>query len=728
MRGAGAVVAIAAGGLALGVPGTALAQARHTSHVVTPHTGLGPGVMPLVSHRGVRQSTSPPGAHLTYNGGKVISNVHVIQVLYGSGTYESQVQNTASPSIASFYQGVTNSSYYDWLNEYNTTNNPGGVTGTNQVIGRGSFVQQVQITPSSANNTNPVDDTQIQPELQNQINAGHLPAPDGNTLYAVYFPAGKTITQGGSSSGVQFCAYHGTVAAGSTPEFYYSILPDFSTGGMTTGCGSGTEFQNVTSVSSHELVEATTDAEVGIAVNNSGPPLAWYDQTNGEIGDICNGQQATVVGGDGVTYTVQKEFSNTQNNCVVSGPAQTSDFSMSISPGSISVAQGSSGASTVSTAVAAGSPGTVAFSASGAPSGVSVGFNPSSVTAGSGSTVTATVGSGVAAGTYQITVTGVEGSKSHNATLTLHVTSSAPTNDFSIAVSPSSVTVAAGSNGTATVSTAVTSGSAVSVALSASGAPSGVTVSFNPASITSGSSSTLTAATTSGVAPGTYTITVKGTGPTTSHTAPLSLTVSGGSGGGGIVNGGFEAGNLGSWTATGSTAVVSSGAQAGTYAARVGSTSPSTDSSIAQTFTATAAATGLSFWYNVNCPDTITYDWATATLRDNTTNTTSILLPKTCVNPSSGWRNVSAGVTAGHSYALTLSSHDDNYPGDPTYTLYNFCRAHHRRRWWWRHHQRRVRSRHLQRLDDVGSAHGDRHNLAFRKVRRDGREQHSNQW
>jgi serine protease len=28
-------------------------------------------------------------------------------------------------------------------------------------------------------------------------------------------------------------------------------------------------------------------------------------------------------------------------------------------------------------------------------------------------------------------------------------------------------------------------------------------------------------------------------------------------------------------------------------------------------------------------------------------------------------------VTAGHSYTLTLTSHDDNYPGDPTYTLYD---------------------------------------------------------
>jgi hypothetical protein len=32
---------------------------------------------------------------------------------------------------------------------------------------------------------------------------------------------------------------------------------------------------------------------------------------------------------------------------------------------------------------------------------------------------------------------------------------------------------------------------------------------------------------------------------------------------------------------------------------------------------------------------------------------------------------VSASVTAGHSYTLTLLSHDDNYPSDPTYTLFD---------------------------------------------------------
>jgi serine protease len=116
---------------------------------------------------------------------------------------------------------------------------------------------------------------------------------------------------------------------------------------------------------------------------------------------------------------------------------------------------------------------------------------------------------------------------------------------------------------------------------------------------------------------------------------------------------------------------VSTGAQSGTYAARVGSTAPSGDASLAQTFTVPTGGTGVQFFYDVTCPDTVTYDWATVTLKDNTTGATSTPLAKTCVNPTSGWKQVDAAVTAGHNYTLTLSSHDDNYAGDPTYTLYD---------------------------------------------------------
>src|SRR5207248_386002 len=55
-----------------------------------------------------------------------------------------------------------------------------------------------------------------------------------------------------------------------------------------------------------------------------------------------------------------------------------SDFSISANPASLSVAQGSSGNSTIGTTTTSGGSQTVALSASGQPAGTTVSFNPAS--------------------------------------------------------------------------------------------------------------------------------------------------------------------------------------------------------------------------------------------------------------------------------------------------------------------------------------------------------------
>ncbi|WP_412542453.1 glycosyl hydrolase [Longispora sp. K20-0274] len=141
-----------------------------------------------------------------------------------------------------------------------------------------------------------------------------------------------------------------------------------------------------------------------------------------------------------------------------------------------------------------------------------------------------------------------------------------------------------------------------------------------------------------------------------------------GSGGGTLTNGGFETGTLTGWSVAGTGAVTGSPVQAGAFAARLGAVN--TDSTLSQTFTVPAGQTTLSFWYRMTCPDTVQYDWATATLTDTTVGGTTTVLPRTCATQSA-FSRVAAPVVAGHTYTVALTSHADSNPNDLSTTVYD---------------------------------------------------------
>jgi len=99
-------------------------------------------------------------------------------------------------------------------------------------------------------------------------------------------------------------------------------------------------------------------------------------------------------------------------------------FTISASPGSVTIQQGYQATSAIMTIGSNGFNSAVMLSSSGTPTGTTVSFSPNPIPApGSGSsTMTITVGSGTATGTYPITVTGNGGGVQQTATVTLTVT------------------------------------------------------------------------------------------------------------------------------------------------------------------------------------------------------------------------------------------------------------------------------------------------------------------
>ena len=208
----------------------------------------------------------------------------------------------------------------------------------------------------------------------------------------------------------------------------------------------------------------------------------------------------------------------------LSGPAAPG-FSLSASPSSLSVAQGSSGATTITMATTGAFSSSVTLSTSALPSGVTAGYSANPISGnGSSSTLTFTVASTTATGTYNITVTGTPTSgTAETAAVSLTVTASG----FSLSASPSSLSVVQGNSGSTKLTMATTGGFSSQVTLSTSGAPSGVSTAFSANPISgNGSSSQLTFTVASTVAAGSYSITVTGTPASgTPETTTVTLTV-----------------------------------------------------------------------------------------------------------------------------------------------------------------------------------------------------------
>lgn len=248
----------------------------------SPKQGQPINIVPLYVPDQVKLAVAP--AQLVYNNGPLLTAVQVFTIFWGAAWDQSPLDATIQ-SINDFFDYILTSPLIDRLAEYNA---PG------KTIGHGSRIGTTTLTASDPGTS--VDDSAIQQMLNNNIASNSaFPQPTANTLYFIYLPSGVTVIASGSSSCQSFCGYHDAING----QIYYSVMPYPD----CTGCSSNlSTFASLTVTSSHELSEAITDPV---------PGQGWYDQNNGEIGDICAWQTKQIG-----NYTVQQEWSNSANSCV----------------------------------------------------------------------------------------------------------------------------------------------------------------------------------------------------------------------------------------------------------------------------------------------------------------------------------------------------------------------------------------------------------------------------
>jgi len=266
-----------------------MAAQAHPAKRIYPGPGDPIRIVPLsVPDALLRPAGQPPVAaaapQLTYRGGPLIAAVEVFTIFWGPAWQSAPLATTAS-QINAFFDFIVASPLIDQLAEYNA---PGWS------IGHGKRIGSVTITEPVLKQS--VSDSAIQHMLQQEIaNHADVPPPTPNTLYFIYLPPGVRSVQGGSASCQAFCGYHNDISG----QIFYGVMPYPDCAGCM---GSLSIWDALTSTSSHELCEAITDPI---------PGRGWYDDTNGEIGDICAWKTKKMG-----NYMVQLEWSNKANQCI----------------------------------------------------------------------------------------------------------------------------------------------------------------------------------------------------------------------------------------------------------------------------------------------------------------------------------------------------------------------------------------------------------------------------
>jgi hypothetical protein len=258
-------------------------------------------------------------AAVTWNGGITIPNVSVDTIYWGSA-WTAQGNNSEAAANATalngFFSDITQSSYLNGLSQYWGLMPVAGVwIPTNPGPGRFGGADWVTSEPYDPNLREGflLSESAITSMISSEIASGNVEAPSVNTLYFVYLPPGvQDLTDLQGNANGPYAGHHSSFTDGSGNTFFYAVIQYPTSGGIPGGSlGTESNFQYLTELSSHELVEAISNPQGN----------AWFDTSTGnEIGDIT--QQSPPPGGamslvDG--YAVQKYWSQVDNTSIAPG-------------------------------------------------------------------------------------------------------------------------------------------------------------------------------------------------------------------------------------------------------------------------------------------------------------------------------------------------------------------------------------------------------------------------
>jgi len=232
--------------------------------------------------------------------------------------------------------------------------------------------------------------------------------------------------------------------------------------------------------------------------------------------------------------TVSGQTASTQASLTVHNSPPAADFSLSVMPASVTLtANGTPATASLLATAQNGFSSSVQVTITGLPAGVTVQPSPVTLTPGTAAALTLTAPAGTAAASSTATLTATSGSLTHTAPLMVTVAAPPPPAqpDFSLAISPQSLSLTTGATGQAVQVTATAlNGFTGTASVALSGLPTGVTA--NPASLSLApgvaQSTTVTAA--NSAPTGNANVVFTATSGSLTHSVTLALTVAAPSG------------------------------------------------------------------------------------------------------------------------------------------------------------------------------------------------------